>query len=108
MTTGASRAASGVTNENGTFTLSTFGKKDGAIPGEHRVTISLFRQPDFQKETYADSNAYEAARREAEMAGRSVKAVSLVPDRYSVADKSGLTARVEVGKKNAFVFELTD
>lgn len=108
MTTGASRAASGITNEKGEFTLSTFGQKDGAIPGEHRVTVRLSQLPDFQKKSYPDSKAFETARREAESEGQSVKSVSLIPERYSIADKSGLNAHVEAGKKNAFVFELTD
>jgi hypothetical protein len=35
------RSASATTDESGSFTLSTFTSGDGAVPGTHRVTLSL-------------------------------------------------------------------
>lgn len=39
-TDGAPRAAYAVTDSEGKFVLSTFGDRDGAIPGKHKVTVS--------------------------------------------------------------------
>jgi hypothetical protein len=38
------RAAWGEIGADGRFTLSTFGTKDGCVPGTHRVTVSAFDQ----------------------------------------------------------------
>lgn len=41
FTPAAGRPATGRTDATGRFTLSTFAAGDGAVPGEHRVTLSL-------------------------------------------------------------------
>lgn len=40
------RPASGTTNANGEFELTTFAQGDGAIPGEHHVLVQKFTQPN--------------------------------------------------------------
>ena len=35
------RSATGITDAEGRFTLSTFATEDGAVPGRHRVTLSV-------------------------------------------------------------------
>src|SRR5205085_8418079 len=44
---GASRAAAGLTDTNGTYSLGTFSTNDGAIPGKYRVSV-IARGPDRQ------------------------------------------------------------
>ena len=41
------KAPGGVINEDGTFTLATYGENDGAMPGEYRVVImqSVYGEP---------------------------------------------------------------
>lgn len=41
FTPNAGRSATGRTDAAGRFTLSTFAEGDGAVPGSHRVTLSL-------------------------------------------------------------------
>jgi hypothetical protein len=41
FTPAAGRPATGRTDATGRFTLSTFAAGDGAVPGEHRVTLSV-------------------------------------------------------------------
>jgi hypothetical protein len=41
FTPAAGRSASGTTDSEGKFELSTFARGDGAVPGKHRVTLSL-------------------------------------------------------------------
>jgi len=109
MAVGTPRGAVGTTNQNGEFTLSTFGTADGAIIGEHRVTISCWETPEFALgKTFVDSSEYEKAKRTAEAQGQSTEAVSRIPKRYSQVDSSGLIARVEAGKKNYFTFDLIE
>jgi hypothetical protein len=109
MAVGASRGAVGTTNQDGEFTLSTFGSADGAIIGEHRVTISCWEAPAFALgKTFVDSSEYEKAKRMAETAGQSTEPVSRIPKRYSQIDSSELIANVEAGKKNYFTFDLIE
>src|SRR5689334_1409540 len=44
-TDGASRAATGLTDDNGYYKLGTFSSSDGALPGKYRVAI-IARGPD--------------------------------------------------------------
>ena len=40
------KSAVGVINDDGSYVLRTFGKKDGAIVGEHWVTLYRMKSPD--------------------------------------------------------------
>ncbi len=86
------RPASGMTDSEGRFELTTFEPGDGALPGEHKVTVS-------KKETVADpnqpDNPYAPMR-------------DLLPAPYGTPAKSELSAKVEAGSKNDFTFELHD
>src|SRR4051794_39841693 len=44
-TDGASRAATGLTDDNGYYQLGTFATNDGALPGKYRVAV-IARGPD--------------------------------------------------------------
>jgi hypothetical protein len=81
------RPATGKTNAEGRFTLSTFGSGDGAILGHHAVTIA--------KRVPLNDKPYAPERSE-------------VPERYASGATSGLTADVSGNAANDFPFALTD
>jgi len=65
------KPASGLSDDTGQFTLTTFNKNDGALPGEHKVTV----------------NAYEST-----PTGLSMK--SSVPEKYANQSSSPLTVTI--------------
>lgn len=86
------RIATGQTDAQGAFELTTFEANDGAIAGEHVVLVSKREKmvdPDMP------SSPYEMTRES-------------LPPRYSNPAESGLTATVESGGENRFEFELHD
>ncbi|MEX1229521.1 MAG: carboxypeptidase-like regulatory domain-containing protein [Planctomycetaceae bacterium] len=87
--------ASGQTNAEGVFTLTSLGR-DGAAVGENVVTITKM-----EGEAGAVSNAGRDAPPQ-------IPQVSLVPAKYAHPEKSGLKETVEAGKDNDFTFDLTD
>jgi hypothetical protein len=78
----AIRSASGRTNAEGKFTLTTLNAKDGAMPGEYKVTISKF-------EVAADKSI-----------------VSLLPKKYASSTESGFTASVPAKGVKDLKFDL--
>lgn len=88
----AGRAASGEIQEDGTFTLGTFGESDGALVGLHQVAII----------------AYEAGPVQRTAGGRPPPAVTkpLVPKRYMSPGTSRLSFEVKPDANNA-EFDLT-
>ena len=80
--------ARGSTGGDGSFTLSTFGRDDGALVGQHRVSISKF----VVEGVAANELGLEAA---PGPAGAQPKAG--LPARYADAKTSGLEATVEAG-----------
>jgi hypothetical protein len=92
-------AASGTTNEQGIFRLTSLrgGAKDaGAVAGEYRVTVSRDKDEpsSFREEKSADDRISKIAVFE-----------SLIPAKYNNPAKSGLTVTIEK-KKNLFQFSL--
>jgi hypothetical protein len=96
-------AARGVTNDSGEFTLSTYidpqHEVGGATPGDFVVIVSKIEKMDQQKimEQFSTSNP--------SMEGLLKK---LVPQKYTDAKDSPLTASVAVGASNRFEFKLED
>lgn len=80
------RAATGVTDKQGRFTMTTFEKNDGALPGRYRVTISAQAASTTKK---ADDDR------------------ATLPVKYSDPAKSELMVEVVVGV-NEFRFSLQD
>ena len=93
---GGAQGATGKTDANGRFQLTTFEINDGAVPGEHKVKISKVE---------VSSNWSPDA---AEDVRPQVKQRSLLPDRYGDYKTSKLTASVSESGTNDFTFELTD
>lgn len=95
-------AASAKTDASGNFTLSTFEKDDGAIPGKYNVGIT---------KTESVGGMSKDEEHAAVEAGKPVKQAELVakiPPKYGDPAKSGLTAEVTEGGENHFEFKLTE
>jgi len=88
----AGRAASGEIRSDGTFTLGTYGKTDGALVGTHQVAI-IAVQTD------------PGAPTEGRLLEANPKVKPLVPNRYMAPGTSGLTVDVKPGN-NKFDFDL--
>lgn len=84
--------ATGMTDAEGKFTLTTYETGDGAVVGTHKVTISHAGE-------VLESNDEEALKQAAE-------ATSLVPEKYGNMETSELSKTVEAGKNNEFEFDL--
>jgi hypothetical protein len=98
---GTGRDATGETDKEGQFTMSTFEPRDGVLPGTYKVVISLPEgTPD--PKTYTTS---EDAMSGAAKAPAKKKAGPTIADKYSRADLTPLTQEVPV--KGKVVFELT-
>lgn len=79
------KPAVGTADENGVYSLTTFEKGDGAIPGTHVVTVTAY------------DNSSEG-----------VSMNSLVPEKYSTRTSSPLKVTVADQEKNEIPLELTD
>ncbi len=106
-------AATAVTDEDGQFTLSTFGQQDGAIPGEHTATVIKMAKVaiDDSASDPSNSDTMEEAVAAAEQdtgAGDAPTGKSLIPDRYGNPETSGLKFTVSESARNDFDITLTD
>ena len=111
-------SASGATDAEGRFTLTSTGAKDGGrgvLPGEYTVLVIKYEQapPDPDQEAYnrgdIDYNELQARlNRRPPVTSSGVVARSLVPAKYGTPRTSDLTATVQPGKNDPFNFELVD
>jgi hypothetical protein len=84
------RPATGVTDNQGRFELSTLKPGDGAVPGEHRVTLGEYYPPG----------------KPPPMPRGNEPLPSRFPTTYSDTVNSPLKATVERGAKNDFQFDI--
>jgi len=84
------RLATGVTDASGHFTLSTAKPNDGAAPGEYVITLAEYYPPDKPPQLPRGGGLLP----------------SRFPPKYADPAKSPLTATVERGKKNEFLFDV--
>ncbi len=97
------RAASGVTDSRGRYTLTTLQPGDGAEPGSYRVMI--------QKTETEGGLTEEEAQAYFEQHGTpppTGETRHLLPAKYARPDTSELTAEVREGENNVFDFALAD
>ena len=108
---GEGRAASGTTDAQGKFKLTTEVNGDGALPGNYKVGVTKYEGGglDLPKiEDASDSAAMDAIYNAAEKQGKTGKpAKNLVGAKYSNPDGSGLTAEVKDSGTNEFSFKVT-
>jgi hypothetical protein len=117
------QAASGITNTQGEYTLTTYEAGDGARPGDYKVLVSktLAAKGDVAKESTGSdpSAAYLAAEarginistgevKPGSEAAIAQEAKDLLPAKYKLASSTDLGAKVEKGKDNNFNFDLKD
>ena len=88
------KLATGTTDKDGKFTLTTYEPNDGAVVGNHKVTISHSGSTEV-----IESNDPTALKKMDE-------AQSPIPEKYSSMDTSGLTREVKAGPDNNFEFKL--
>lgn len=119
----APRPGAGVTDKDGRFVISTYRFKDGAMIGPNVVTITKVDPSSLS----ADSEAMPPASGgdpgsdptklvnmgKSQIAAAKSKTKSggpkhLIPEKYSDPKRSKLTADVQAGKSNEFLFELAD
>jgi len=108
--------ASGLTDASGKFMLTSAGAIDGgrgALPGDYTVTVSKMEAAVDKDQEDLDSGKITYDEYQAKMAARgsyasAPAAKSLIPQKYGSGSSSGLTATVEKGKNQPFVFDLVD
>ena len=95
--------ASGRTDQDGKLVLTTYKPGDGVVPGQYRVTVVKVQEPNIEFIEDPEDPDYGT---EEEGAGEELPAVSLIPEKYGVADDSGLFAEVTESGENDFTFAL--
>lgn len=113
------KAATGTTDNSGTYKLTTFVNGDGAVPGSYKVTVTKFPGSGGASDPTAGASDIDAAYRAAEAQGQSVTApqtmttpttptpTNELPAKFASPDTSGLTADVASGSPNTFDFDVS-
>lgn len=105
------RPASGRTNSDGEFALTTFRTDDGAIPGDYAVTIAKLEAKPGSESIDASGDSlgddYDAMMAAAASGVRS-KALgeNALPEKYGNAAESGLERTIAEDQPNEFEFDL--
>lgn len=104
-----SQGAIGVTDASGNFNLTTFTSGDGAVAGEHVVTVTKFDGPKIVPRgagsiTDTGDEPEEEEEKPTRKAARDPK--SLLPAKYADPKTSGLTATVTESGENKFEFKV--
>jgi hypothetical protein len=104
--------AYGTTDEEGKFQLTTYEQGDGAVIGEHFVTINKttgFTPPAGPPSTGNDDpEDYDNYVPPAMGATPPPVVKHLIPEHYSEAETSGLSASVSAKEANSFTFNLAN
>lgn len=112
MAPGAPQAAAGRTDKEGKFQLSTFDPNDGAVIGEHVVTITKMEAgaatSKKSDEDLLNNPAGLAGLSSSEEESGSGGPKHLLPEKYSNATTSQLKETVTEAGPNKFVFNLAD
>ena len=97
MTVAGGRPATGVTDEEGRFVLTTFDKDDGAMLGEHVVTV-VKKEMQIKGTTRVTNQQGDASGRDdvsSPVIGYKTKIKWHLPEKYADPATSGLTIKVE-------------
>ena len=93
---GGGRSATGITDAQGRYQLSTFARGDGAVPGSYKVIVMKYSMPD---DTSGGQGEYVPPQ------GPAPPPKHLLPEKYAAAKTSGLDATVADGP-NTLDFDL--
>lgn len=99
---GGNRAASALSNAQGTFKVRTLLPDDGAAPGNYAVSVSKRVMEEGKQMTQEE--ALEASQKGRQII---VNTKETLPDRYTKAISSGISYTVVEGKNEELVIELT-
>lgn len=99
---GQSPAATGRTDGDGNYQLTTFQSDDGAVPGQYLVSVTKYDRPAES----ASSSSEEYVPPTAASAQASAAPKNLLPEKYASPKTSTLTATVQDGQENQFDFKL--
>ena len=105
---GSPRVASDVTDAAGNFELTTYDTGDGAVAGEHVVTVSK----QAMKSEYTGATADKGGDAYSKAMGAAIKSnykgmtTDQLPAKYADREKSGLTRTVTPDGANTFKIEL--
>lgn len=96
------KAANGITDGNGVAVLTTYQPKDGAIIGNHKITVTKVEIDQSVKKKPIDPS-------QADVVGYTplTPLKSFIPKKYDLPGTSGLTAEVKKGS-NKIPLELKD
>lgn len=98
------RPAFGVTADDGTYELTTFESGDGAVHGNHVVTITAVEE---QVSNKAEELAEEhGSLSELMLPNQQPKQIWRIPEAYSDSESSGLEFEVKRGEMNQADFQL--
>jgi hypothetical protein len=98
-------AAFAVSDKRGRYELRTFDPGDGAVPGNYGISVT--KEVTEGGKEFANQAEKEAYIQEHGKAASERTTVSVLPEKYSSKQSSGLTAEINVAKKNHFNLELT-
>ena len=101
----SARFASGTTDAQGKFRLTTYENFDGATIGEHKVTVTKSQINEAMTGNVEDPSANYGAAMAAAAEGK-VETKNEVPAKYADAEDSGLKAVVTKEGPNEFEFKL--
>jgi hypothetical protein len=110
----AKNSASGTTDANGIYKLTTFAAGDGAVPGQYKVAITKFEGGAPSGGAAAGSSGSASGELPAdykapeEGGAQPAAPKNVLPSKYADANASGLTATVTEGQNTAKDFELTE
>ncbi len=104
MNESAARAATGVTNEQGEFRLTTFEPDDGAAPGLNKVAVS--KAAPTAAVTDLESEAYAQAMQQ--IASPTAAPKSEIPMKYADTNSTPLSMEVDAEQDNHFEITLED
>ena len=99
------RNASGKTDAQGKFRLTTYENFDGAVLGEYKVTVAKTQINEAMIGNVDDPSASYGAAMAAAAAGK-IENKNELPAKYATAESSGLTAKVTKEGPNDFTFDL--
>ena len=106
------RSATGATDANGKFSLTTFDTNDGAVVGEHSVTITKVASGT-ESGAMSEANAKEMMAKNmgtvnAEKSSETNNLKMELPTKYADAKTSGEKRTVSATDANDFKFDLTE
>lgn len=101
----AGRHATGLSDENGKFQLTTLVPGDGAVPGRYKisvskVTVTVDNKPTSQEEGMRQIKERLQKGGEAAILAPAGKSKDELPTKYSKTESSGLFAEIQASGKN--------